>query len=167
MASLVPPRRRFDNIEHVVHEKLPFSIVKTLHSQSSVFKGNVYDRIERRRILAEFEEHGDESYHETRCTLKDILYDEGQENVDGLQNVVVSLVLVGVNSMKNSYWCELMPVIHFVSIPNNVEELCKECFYQCKSLSRVTFGESSSLKLIGVGAFRESGVCEIHIPDGV
>ena len=46
-------------------------------------------------------------------------------------------------------------------------ELCEECFDACVSLSRVTFGASSSLKLIGKGAFRGSGVCEIHIPDSV
>ena len=98
MTSLLPPRRLFDNLEHVVHEKLPFSIVKSLHGESTVFQGNVSDGVETRRIFAEFEEHGDESYHETRCTLKEMLYDEGQENVDGLQNVVMSLVLVGVNN---------------------------------------------------------------------
>ena len=34
-------------------------------------------------------------------------------------------------------------------IPSSVEELCEGCFYLCESLSRVTFGESSSLKRIG------------------
>ena len=55
----------------------------------------------------------------------------------------------------------------FVSIPDGVEELCEECFYDCQNLSRVTFGESSSLKLIGKAAFNGSGVREIHIPDGI
>ena len=36
-----------------------------------------------------------------------------------------------------------------------------------KSLSRVTFGESSSLRFIGKEAFSGSGVVEIHIPDGI
>ena len=39
--------------------------------------------------------------------------------------------------------------------------------YKCWSLSRVTFGESSSLKLIGNKAFFRSGVYEIHIPNSV
>ena len=47
------------------------------------------------------------------------------------------------------------------------EELCDECFFGCEGLSRVTFGESSSLKLIGKEAFSRSGVGEIPIPDGV
>ena len=46
-------------------------------------------------------------------------------------------------------------------------EICEDSFRNCKSLSCVTFGESSSLKLIGSGAFQGSGVREIHIPDGV
>ena len=36
-----------------------------------------------------------------------------------------------------------------IHIPDGVEELCEKCFYECESLSCVTFGESSSLKLIG------------------
>ena len=36
-----------------------------------------------------------------------------------------------------------------VVVPDSVEELCEWCFFWCSSLSRVTFGESSSLKLIG------------------
>ena len=38
---------------------------------------------------------------------------------------------------------------------------------ECENLSRVTFGESSSLKRIGERAFWGSGVREIHIPDGI
>ena len=40
-------------------------------------------------------------------------------------------------------------------------------FFGCRSLSRVTFGGSSSLKLIRKGAFRLTGVRDIHIPAGV
>ena len=50
-------------------------------------------------------------------------------------------------------------------IPDSVEELCEERFSGCASLSRVTFGESSSLKLVGMGAFCETGLREIRIPD--
>ena len=54
-----------------------------------------------------------------------------------------------------------------IHIPDAVEELCEVCFYECKSVSRVTFGESLSLKKIWMEAFRRSSVREIHIPDGV
>ena len=54
-----------------------------------------------------------------------------------------------------------------VVVPGNVEELCESCFHKCKSLSRVTFGESSSLKLIGKQAFGRTGLVEVHIPEGV
>ena len=54
-----------------------------------------------------------------------------------------------------------------IHIPDGVEELCDLCFCRCKSLSRVTFGESSSLKLIGKEAFIGCGVVEIHVPDGI
>ena len=42
-----------------------------------------------------------------------------------------------------------------------------KCYDDCKSLSRVTFGEYSSLKMIGHGAFYGSGLEEIDIPDSV
>ena len=54
-----------------------------------------------------------------------------------------------------------------IHIPDGVEKLCGWCFSDCKNLSRVTFGESSSLKLIGKKAFFGSGVVEIHVPDGI
>ena len=60
-----------------------------------------------------------------------------------------------------------MERVGFVSIPDSVEELCDLCFSRCSSLSRVTFGTSSSLKMIGKDAFSDSGLSEIHIPDSV
>ena len=44
--------------------------------------------------------------------------------------------------------------VRYVSIPNNVRELCDRCFYRCKSLRRVNFGSSSSLERIGASCFR-------------
>ena len=52
-------------------------------------------------------------------------------------------------------------------IADLVEESGDECFYGFKLLSRVTLGESLSLKLIGEREFRKSGIIEIHISDGV
>ena len=54
-----------------------------------------------------------------------------------------------------------------VVVPDSVEEICACCFSWCERLSRVAFGKSSSLKLIGRKAFRGTDVVEIHIPDGV
>ena len=47
------------------------------------------------------------------------------------------------------------------------EELCEKCFYECESLSHVTFGESSSLKLIGKMAFFGSGLTCFCLPGSV
>ena len=46
--------------------------------------------------------------------------------------------------------------LRHVSIPNNIRELCDDCFKGCKSLRRVNFGSSSSLERIGFGAFPKS-----------
>ena len=55
----------------------------------------------------------------------------------------------------------------FVFRMDSVEELCDNCFLWRKSLLRVTFRKSSSLKLIAERLFLGRGVREIHIPDGV
>ena len=57
--------------------------------------------------------------------------------------------------------------LRYVSVPNNVRELCDLCFCDCKGLRRVLFGSSSSLERIGVECFQGSGVKEVSIPDGV
>ena len=59
-----------------------------------------------------------------------------------------------------------------ICIPDSVEELCDKCFFNCKELSVVTFGESSSLKRIGVEAFSggngyECSLKAIRIPGRV
>ena len=70
-----------------------------------------------------------------------------------------------------SHDCELCfcsyGVLSSVRIPDAVRGLCNRCFYGCKSLRRVNFGSSSSLELIGVSCFAESGVEEVSIPDSV
>ena len=67
----------------------------------------------------------------------------------------------GLRGLPNTQRARLMP------IPDGVVELCEKCFCVCESLLRVTFDESSSLKLIGKEVFNGSGVVEIHTPDGV
>ena len=57
--------------------------------------------------------------------------------------------------------------LRYVSIPNNIRELCDDCFRECKSLRRVNFGSSSSLERIGDSCFEGSGVEEVSIPDSV
>ena len=51
-----------------------------------------------------------------------------------------------------------------IHIPECVEEICDQCFVCCKSLLRVTFGESSSLKILDRDVFRGSGLGEIQFP---
>ena len=65
----------------------------------------------------------------------------------------------GLRGLPNTQRARLMP------IPDGVVELCEKGFCVCESLLRVTFDDSSSLKLIGKEVFNGSGVVEIHIPD--
>ena len=70
-------------------------------------------------------------------------------------------------SRRQRLCCSCIGELKEVVVAESVEELCEKCFYGCKSLSRVTFDESSSLKLIGKEVFYGSGVVEIHIPDRI
>jgi hypothetical protein len=58
--------------------------------------------------------------------------------------------------------------ITIITIPASVEVLCERCFYECKSLSRVTFAAGSCLKRIEKEAFsRCRSLKEIEIPASV
>ena len=160
MASPTPSERRFEKLSHAVHELVPLSTLKGSHRLTAVFDGSLYNRLDLRRVLAEFEANGEKPCPETSDTSEEIMYDQDHKSVD------VYLALSGVGR-QSSGWLLVMQSVELVSIPDSVVELCEECFLECKRLSRVTFGESSSLKLIGKGSFRRSGVQEIHIPDGV
>ena len=161
MTAPAPSERKFEKLHHAVHTRVPFSTVKISHSLCTVFKGSVYKRLDQRRVEAEFEVNGEKSCPKTGGTAEVIVDGHGHESVD------VYLALPGVRSEHNSGWRRVMRSVQLMSITDSVEELCESCFSECKSLSRVTFGESSSLKLIGKRAFYRSGLVEIHIPDGV
>ena len=160
VASMYSSKRRFLTLSLDLHEKLPLAAIKISHSSSNIFSGSIYDETDARRILTEFEVNGEcneeESCDETSDGLKEILDDD-----------VSYLVLSGVRNQKSSVWRKLAEQAQLVSIPDNIEELGTYCFRDCDKLLRVTFGESSSLKLIGADGFLLASVREIHIPDSV
>ena len=175
-ASLASLRRSFERLSDALHERLPFSTAKTAQILSTVFEGSRYDLGDQQEVVVDSEPNGETE----RLSDADDQYEEGQEygtldyeeeeeyDESTMKNVAAYLVVcgvithnVGLRGLRNTQRAR------FVSIPDGVEEICESCFCGCKSLLRVTFGESSSLKLIGKGAFRESGVVEIHLPDSV
>ena len=80
---------------------------------------------------------------------------------------MAAYLVLCVVSGHNFGWRHLAKalVAQWVSIPDSVEQICESCFELCERLSRVTFGEPSSLKMINKDAFCCSYVREIHIPD--
>ena len=60
-----------------------------------------------------------------------------------------------------------------IYIPDSVEELCDDCFFQCQNLSRIIFGPQSSLRRLGNSVFFglyhncAPQLTEIRIPDRV
>lgn len=83
---------------------------------------------------------------------------------DNFPFTVVDCLLLGKNGSV-CYSC--MGTLKECAIPDCVEELCDKCFYRCRSLLRVTFGESSWLERIGSEAFSKSGLTDIFIPSRV
>ena len=95
--------------------------------------------------------------------------EEEEEAQEFTRTPVYIVCAHGANSglCLSSTWVGRLQQLEEVSIPNNVGELCDRCFYECKSLRRVTFGSFSSLERIGDSCFLGSRVEEVSIPDGV
>ena len=58
-------------------------------------------------------------------------------------------------------------VVSEIVIPSSVREICDQCFCECVSLLRVTFGASSQVTRIGSGSFMHTSIEEVIIPDSV
>ena len=155
-------RRRFKQLN--MHNRLLFSITKIPHSRSAVFSEERPRGKHMQRVLVKFDVNEErkegKSFHETHATLNEVLHAKGH------RNVTVNVFVSGWNG-RNNYVSRVARRAQLVSIRNSVEEISDKCFYGCENLIRVSFGESSSLKRIGLGAFSESGLREIHIPDTV
>ena len=92
---------------------------------------------------------------------------EGQQLTGTLMHLVYAHE--AGSGRRRSSTCEA-PILHNIQgviIPNNVCELCDCRFRWCKSLRRVMFGSSSSLKRIGVSCFELSRIEEVSVPGGV
>ena len=154
--------RRFAGVSRDLHEKLPVSIVKISHSTSTVFTRSGFDGMQRQMVLSEFEASQE---CDERETLKDILHDESHESL--VVYLVLSVLTGQENSQGGPFWRVFAQRVQSVSVPDSVEEIFDKFFSGCTILSRVTFGECSSLKRIGIEAFCGGCLSEIHIPDSV
>ena len=86
----------------------------------------------------------------------------------GARNYVVCTDKVGTKfCWKTEYATEALSRLCDIFIPNNVRELCDECFCGCSKLCRVAFGPSSSLVRMGVSCFELTKIREVTIPDSV
>ena len=158
-ASLAPLKRRFERLNDTLHERLPFSTTKTTPSLSMVFEGSRNELGGHQKVVVEFEPIEEKSCTKTSDKLTEGLYDDVHESLAAY--LVVCEVVSQTVGLTNP------PRVRFVSIPDGIEELRVGCFYWRENLSRVTFGESSSLKSIGMAVFSGSGVVEIHVPDRI
>ena len=161
--TLESSKRRFVSLDGGLCGNIPFSIVKMSRSPSTVFQGQRYDRKDRWTVIAEFQASGECDEEKTSDVTSDTL---NQICSEGSRENAVYLVLSEGNTNPPVFRGPLSKV-EMVSITDGVEVLFPSCFRSCKVLSRVTFGESSSLKRIGPQAFCGSGLREIHIPDSV
>lgn len=89
------------------------------------------------KMFPRFEVNG-----QARVDTSDTLNDRLSDKVHG--RAVVYPVLSGKSCIVSGRGNHCFSQVG--SIPDSVEEVCQECFYQCKSLFRIKFGEPSSLK---------------------
>ena len=82
----------------------------------------------------------------------------------------VYLILSGprLTLIRESKWSSFRKSVRCVHVPDSVENIGDGCFRDCTGLLRVVFGERSSLKWMGVEAFKNCRKLEaIHIPKNV
>ena len=95
----------------------------------------------------------------SECPLNTFVISDGNVSFTVVDRLLLS------KDCRICYGC--IGTVEEVVIPDSVEELCDNCFSRCRSLSHVTFNESSSLKRIGIEAFLSSGLVEFLLPDSV
>ena len=149
-------RRQFAGLESSLHKRLPFGANRLPSSASKVFEGEVYDHSDKLSVVCAFSD----------LEKNNVQIEQVQEDKESPIFLSIQQGVTNLSNLKNTLG-EAYSRLKFVSIPNSVEELCERCFFSCQSLSRITFGEASSLKLIGKEAFYDGGLCEIQIPDCV
>ena len=134
--------REFRELDPIDHERLRFSMVTTSPGANTVFRWNDLDQNEKNEVLAVAVLAELEANEEWNDILPDFL-----------------------NRCNAAFFKCRLKEIH---IPDSVRVIYEGCFYGCWPLARVTFGELSSLKAIGVLAFYKCiRLTEIHIPDSV
>ena len=161
--------RRFEALSHALHERLPFATIRTPYGKSMISARGIDDRWSRWRLLAELEADAEydkwRAYVEAYHSLKKVWDEERYESIVTCLAPSGEKRHVRGQAVPSSRGLALQAEV--VSVPDDVEELCDECFSECFILSRVTFGELSALKRIGTEAFKGSGLTEIHVPDSV
>lgn len=91
-------------------------------------------------------------------TLKKIEY-SAFESCKDLELVVPLTVLSKTEALRLNT-CERNQAL----FPDSVTEVCKNAFFGCQNLKKVTFGMSSRLGKIGPGAFGDSGLQTFSAP---
>ena len=126
-----------------MHEKLPFLAVRYSHKTSAVFPMAVWGPQNEQRLYVNWGEDHAKFEH---TNVEDFTADQSP--------VTMPVYLVSSEATRlNSDWRYLLQQVRSVSVPNSVTEIHDNSFYSCQSLRRVTFGESSLLRRIGVSAF--------------
>lgn len=141
MASPTPPERKFERLNQAMHERLPFSADKI--SYGRMLSTGFEEPSTQLRVLAALDANGKES------PPNDMWEELGCDKDGG--RVCIDLALSGVPIQNFSGWHWIIRSVRSLSIPDSVEEIPGDCFSCCHGLSRVTFGQASSLKVIRWG----------------
>ena len=146
------------------HQKIPFRVSRVPHAASVTMVHESPDDSRKQVILVKW---GDWNLERENITafLEDFF------TFQRLRDATVYFTCCYHHDLQfgcpGPNWSNFLGRIRSLSIPDSVESLPDKCFYGCENLFRVTFGESSSLKIIGFEAFSKSGILQIDIPDRV
>lgn len=178
--------RVFQNLSTELHERMEFPVLRTSDRDRKLDLVDFWTTAvilsrpeEEEEEEEEFEEECGEWHKDSyiglavwevgdRCgESAEILHQTISQEEPRFDAVYLSVSGVSRLISEGESWRSLMKVISAISIPDNVEEICDECFSKSQ-ISRITFGESSALKRIGKGAFfRCCNLREVLIPNNV
>ena len=109
--------------------------------------------------------NGDTEYS---VSVKDTVQISGALNIPASHNGK-PVTEIGSNAMGGSFlFNEYKPAVTSVTIPSSIKVIRNEAFYNCLSLTSVTFAPSSQLTTIGDSAFNRCKVLtSIDLPDSI
>lgn len=148
--------RVFSGLRPDLYEKLPWPVCRGSKGLSLAFARVDFNSVQKKAIEVAWEESTDPASSGT------------PSNSDSDFRETPPYVHIGLppaSGYSSPVLGSSLQTLQSISIPDGIEEIGERLFYKNATLSRVRFGESSSLKRLGCAAFYGSRLEYIHIPN--